>query len=198
MNIYFRNIVFCTKEQQEKVLTIRNSPIVKGKMYTDSIISIKDHLRWIDYLKNNLKQLVFAIIDSKGNILGIVSLNNIDYLNKRTDWAFYLSKEKKIGLAVAIEFKILNYIFEILNIEKLNCEVLENNLGVKKLHNKFGFVDEGFIRSNIIRNDKRIGVFLLGITKEEWFSKRNYFFEKYSKILSKFNIEVENEENYFN
>jgi UDP-4-amino-4,6-dideoxy-N-acetyl-beta-L-altrosamine N-acetyltransferase len=50
--------------------------------------------------------------------------------------------------------------------------VLEINPAVIKLHQKFGFSIEGMRRENILRNGKRIGVALLGITKSEWQARR--------------------------
>jgi UDP-4-amino-4,6-dideoxy-N-acetyl-beta-L-altrosamine N-acetyltransferase len=40
------------------------------------------------------------------------------------------------------------------------------------MHQKFGFELEGVRRKNIIKDGSRIDVVLLGITKEEWKSKR--------------------------
>lgn len=58
------------------------------------------------------------------------------------------------------------------DIEKLNCEVLETNPAVIKMHQKFGFELEGVRRKNILKDGSRIDVVLLGITKEEWKDKR--------------------------
>lgn len=40
------------------------------------------------------------------------------------------------------------------------------------MHQKFGFELEGVRRKNILKDGNRIDVILLGITKEEWKSKR--------------------------
>ena len=56
----------------------------------------------------------------------------------------------------------------VVDVQKLNCEVIEGNNPVVKLHKKFLFKDEGFRRSNIIKGEKRIGVHFLGLTKEDW------------------------------
>jgi RimJ/RimL family protein N-acetyltransferase len=58
--------------------------------------------------------------------------------------------------------------FEEMGITKLNCEVLETNPSVIKLHKKFGFVEEGIRRKNIIKNNARVDVHLLGLLKDEW------------------------------
>lgn len=52
--------------------------------------------------------------------------------------------------------------------DKLNCEVIETNEAVVRLHVKFGFVEEGFRCENIVKNEQLIGVFFLGITRSDW------------------------------
>lgn len=41
-----------------------------------------------------------------------------------------------------------------------------------KMHQKFGFLIEGVRRRNVIKDGQRIDVTLLGITRDEWASKR--------------------------
>ena len=67
---------------------------------------------------------------------------------------------------------MLDHAFGAAALEKLNCEVLEINPAVIKMHQKFGFVIEGVRRENIIRDGKRVSVVLLGITKSEWHTQR--------------------------
>ena len=85
----------------------------------------------------------------------------------------------------------MNFAFDDLLLEKLNCEVLETNHAVVKLHKRFGFIEEGFKNSNVEKNGTRIGVYFLGITKSEWVAKRPDFQEKNKFMIEKFNIIIE-------
>ena len=67
---------------------------------------------------------------------------------------------------------MLDYIMDALGMEKLNCEVIETNVVVVNMHRKFGFVEEGFRRSNVEKDGVRIGVHFLGITRAEWKAAR--------------------------
>ena len=80
-----------------------------------------------------------------------------------------------------------------MGLEKLNCEVIETNKAVVSLHKKFGFIEEGFRRENIIKNGMRIGVSLLGLTKSKWMESRASVASKYHKVLGKFDLEIEYE-----
>jgi UDP-4-amino-4,6-dideoxy-N-acetyl-beta-L-altrosamine N-acetyltransferase len=177
-------------KSQIKLLAIRNEESIKKWMYSDHEIQLDEHLDWINQLKNTSNQLVFVIFDENEKPLGSVSLNQIDKLNKRTDWAFYLTKNSRGGLGSAIEYEFIKFVFNNMDILKLNCEVIEGNNSVIKLHKKFLFKDEGFRNSNIIKGEHRLGVHLLGLTKVDWISGEKIIFEKYKKVLQKFNISI--------
>jgi len=86
-------------------------------------------------------------------------------------------------------------VFDELGLEKLNCEVIETNDAVVKLHKKFSFTEEGFRRDNIIKNQKRIGVYFLGLTKLDWLKDREAIKVRYKKVMEKFDLEIEYEPN---
>ena len=98
-------------------------------MYTDHVISAKEHNNWLNNLESNKQQIVFAIIDHCGDPLGIVSANNIDSLHKKTDWGFYLTKDARGGLGSIVEFNFIDFIFGSLDIKKLEDN---KNLNIEK------------------------------------------------------------------
>jgi RimJ/RimL family protein N-acetyltransferase len=75
-------------------------------------------------------------------------------------------------------------------VDKLNCEVIEGNAAVVKLHEKFLFSKEGFRRSNVVKDGVRCGVYLWGLTGEDWLSGKASLFEKYRKFFDKFTVEI--------
>lgn len=183
-------------ELQMKVREIRNEENVRKWMHTDHSIGVNEHLTWINRLKSDDKQIVFVVMDDQDQKpVGVVSVNGIDLIHKKTDWAFYLIETARGGLGSALEFAFINFIFEILEIEKLNCEVIEGNDAVIKLHKKFLFHEEGFRRSNILKNNIRTGVYFLGLNKEEWLLGRNEIKEKYKNVFEKFTISIEWKDN---
>jgi len=178
----FKDITTVNKELQLSVREWRNHIDIRKNMYTDSIISIAQHLSWVRSLSSNDSTKVYIAYHNDQSI-GIVSINNINTMYKSADWAFYLNPSflSSKGLGTLMEYHFLNFIFSNFDIEKLNCEVLSLNPSVIKLHKKFGFIDEGIRRKNIIKEDKRIDVHLLGILKEEW----NQIKTKFTKIIER-------------
>ncbi len=189
-NIKLVPLTMISTELQLKVRDIQNEESVRKWMYTDHIIELNEHLGWINRIKTDKKQIVFVILDEDNGLLGVVSVNGIDQLHKKADWAYYLTENARGGLGSAIEYAFIDFVFNKLDIEKLNCEVIEGNVPVVKLHKKFLFKDEGFRSSNIIKEGKRIGVHFLGLTKDDWVMGNSEVFEKYQKVLNKFCISI--------
>ena len=190
--ILLREIIKCTHEQKKALRKIRNQNGVRKYMYTDHIISLDEHLAWIQRLQRNNRQIVFIVVVDDV-VVGVVSVNEIDRINLKSDWAFYLDASVRGGLVAALEFGLINFTFQRIGLEKLNCEVIETNEAVVKLHKKFGFVEEGFRRENVIKNDNRLGVFCLGLTKSDWEKKKETLKKRYEKVINKFDLEIEYE-----
>lgn len=188
--VHLRPINKCTPEQQQAVRDVRNQPGVRRYMYTDHEISPDEHLGWLKKLETDDRQLVFVVLLDEA-VTGLVSINALDRLHKKADWAFYLKETMRGGLGATLECALLDFAFDSLALEKLNCEVIETNEAVVKMHQKFGFVQEGLRRSNIEKEGARIGVVLLGITRQEWHEQRAAVLEKYEKLIEKFPISIE-------
>ena len=178
-------------ETQMTIRHIRNEDGVRRWMYNDHVIELNEHLSWINRLKTDNTQIVFVVLDPEHGPLGVVSVNGIDRLQKRAEWAYYLTETARGGLGSAIEFALIEFAFGSLGLEKLNCEVIEGNDAVVRLHKKFLFEEEGFRRSNIVKDGARVGVHCLGLTKNDWTTGRQTFCEKYQNVLDKFTITLE-------
>lgn len=189
--ILLRRLGLCSSEQQRKIRDIRNQPGIRASMYTDHIISEAEHAGWLSKMASDPRQIIFVVLDEMNAPIGVVSLNAIDWLHRKSDWAFYLDENERGGLGAALEYTLVEYAFMNLNLAKLNCEVIETNEAVVRMHKKFLFEEEGFRRSNIEKDGRRIGVFFLGLTCEDWLSNRDAIASKYRSILSKFEITIE-------
>lgn len=176
MSLIFRNINDLDFETQMKVREWRNEESIRKNMYDDSIISEENHRKWLNSLKNNTNRFVFVIY-FEGREIGVISIDNIDYINKKCEWAFYIfdANLRGKGIGKRLEISMIDYIFNVLKMEKLNCAVLSNNLNVVEMHKHFGFKVEGILRQNYLKNGKRIDVYLLGMLKDEWTKQRELY-----------------------
>jgi UDP-4-amino-4,6-dideoxy-N-acetyl-beta-L-altrosamine N-acetyltransferase len=189
-SVILREITKCTLEEKLAVRDIRNQEGIRKSMYTEHVIGLDEHMAWIEKLEIDTKQIVFTVF-LDGLVSGIVAINAWDRQHKKSDWAFYLDSVARGGLGAALEFTFLNFSFDVLGLEKLNCEVIETNPNVVKMHLKFGFVEEGFRRSNVIKEGRRIGAHFLGLTKVDWYAKRDELGVGYHALFEKFPIAIE-------
>ena len=192
--IHFVPLLELDTESQMKLREIRNEEGVRKWMYTDHIISANEHLDWIRRLKDDDRQVVFVLINDASDSLGVVSISAIDRLHNKADWAYYLTEKARGGLGSSVEYATINFVFDTLGLDKLNCEVIQGNHAVVKLHTKFLFKEEGFRRSNIVKNGERIGVHLLGVTRQEWYAGRKVVHERYASTLDKFSIVIQRDQ----
>jgi hypothetical protein len=121
----------------------------------------------------------------------MASINALDKANRKADWAYYLTERARGGLGAAVEYAMIEFAFDKLGLRKLNCEVMDDNEAVVKLHRKFLFEDEGLRRSQIEKDGSRVGVRLLGLTLEDWTQGRAEVYANYQKVLQKFSIDIE-------
>ncbi len=74
--------------ESEQVRRWRNDEGIRKWMYSDHVISKKEHLRFIEGLKKDRKNYFWRVEDQSGGI-GVISLNKIDVKNKNAYLGIY-------------------------------------------------------------------------------------------------------------
>ena len=169
-------------DELELMLSWRNLPEVRSKMYTKHEISLEEHLAWWERVSKGDRDLYF-FYEQDGKPYGVVGFNAIDKVNNRAAWAFYAAPNAPKGTGSKMEFLALEYAFNELGLNKLCCEVLAFNEPVIKLHNKFGFVEEGVYRQHHWIDDHYEDIYLLGMLATEWHEKRAPMKVKLERLL---------------
>ena len=152
----------------------RMLPEVTRYMYTDPQITREDQQAWFARITQSDRDQAWVIesVDDEGAVtpLGLLSLSDIDRVNRRCSWAYYLGHvaTRGTGLAKPLELSICAYVFEQLGMNKLCCEVLASNDRVVALHEKFGARIEGTLRQHIFKNGVYLDVIRMGLLKSDW------------------------------
>lgn len=170
-----------TEDDLEKITKWRMDPEVTKYMYTDPKLSIKDQRNWFNKINSSNEKKYWIIEIDEGIDVGVLSINNIDYVNKSCSWAYYISdiRARGRGLGRILECNIYDYVFDELNLNKLWCEVFETNSKVIQIHQKFGTKIEGVLKEQIYKNGSYHNVVRMAILKSEWISiKKNYNYEE--------------------
>lgn len=159
-------------------------------MYTSHQITFDEHSNWIRNLEYDKKKCVFAVVYNT-KILGALSLYNINFQKKIAAWSFYLCEKNIYGLGATLEFNFINYVINKYNFRQLDCEVLENNSQVIKLHKKFSFKENKNNIKFIIKEKKKIKIIFMSLTATEWVSGKIFIKKHYSKIINNFDIIID-------
>lgn len=165
MNVILREL---TLDDIELVRKWRNSEEVASYMYNERQITPEEQIDWFNCIDRDKSK--YWIIEYDGRKLGLASLNNIDKTLQSCYWAFYLgdTSVRGAGIGAKVEYNVLTYVFETLNLKKLRCEVFVTNDKVIKMHEKFGFRREAYYREHCIKNNIKMDVVGLAILESEW------------------------------
>lgn len=162
-------LIELTEEYIELVRNWRNSPEVSQYMYTDNIISKEQQKEWFNKISTNPTYKYWMIFYKKTPV-GVANLYDINRTLSSCYWAFYLGDTsiRGAGIGAKVEYNVLSYVFDHLNLNKLRCEVLVSNYLVIKMHEKFGFRREAYYREHCFKNGKFIDAVGLAMLKSEW------------------------------
>lgn len=151
----------------------RNLPEIREFMYSDHEISELEHARWFGNAVNDPAR-AYWIIELDGSPVGLANLYDISPTQRRAYWAFYLASPEVRGKGVGsyAERFVMNHVFEVLDLDKLCCEVLATNAAVVKMHQRYGFQVDGTLRQHVIKHGERVDVVTMSLLREEWRESR--------------------------
>lgn len=153
----------------ELVREWRNSPEVSQYMYTDDFITKDQQEKWLDKI-NQEENSRYWIVKYEDQKIGLASITDIDRRNNKCFWGFYLGNTeiRGKGIGAKIEYNVLKIVFDEMKLNKLCGEVFSFNEKVVKMHEKFGFRREGYLRNHIFKNNKYHDVIVIGLLNSEW------------------------------
>lgn len=160
-------------EDRDQVLAWRNARNVRQHMYTNEEIAPETHASWFAAaLKDPARRLWIIVVD--GRDVGVATLYELNWTNRTASWAFYIGEDglRGRGVGSATEDLVLRQAFEVENLARLDCEVLETNRHVIALHEKFGFSRQGLIKARVVREGLEIDAVRLTLTRDAWWSRR--------------------------
>jgi len=123
--------------EKEMILTWRNHPDIRMWMLNSCEISINEHLRFIESLKNRSDKRYFLV--RQGNdYLGVVDLTDITTTS--AEIGIYANPDKR-GIGALLMDSLIRYAFNTLKLTKLIAMVFNNNEKAKRLYQKFDFTE---------------------------------------------------------
>ena len=140
--------------------------------------SRKDLLKYIKKVQKKKDQMFAVKIRENNEYIGNIKINDIDYYNKRCSYGLLLGnkKYKRKGYGLIMFYKICEYAFEKLKMNKIFSVVFTDNYESLSSHLKFGMRISGHFKNHFKMNNQFKDVYFFELTKDN-----------FKKIKKKFN-----------
>lgn len=189
MRIRLRRILECSDQQIEDVRVLRNKPGVRDFMINTHYISKEEHLDWVDQLRRSKHQIVYLVLNEM-DVYGLISFNQIDYFKKECDFGIYLDTERRGGLGSALLYALISHVFDKLQLEVINCDVLKTNHLAYELYKRYGF-REHLVDIPIHSNEKKKLTTRLFLSANQWRTNKTDLYNIEKHKMDKYNIDFE-------
>lgn len=142
-----------------------------GAPYRYINIDVED--RWYEnYLNNRNNSIRCAIYmkEEQDDILGLVSLTNINRINQSADFHIMIGEQnnRQKGIGFFATKEILRHAFKDMNLYRIELTVLESNIRAINLYEKIGFKREGVKRKSVYKNGEFVDMVIMGMLKDEY------------------------------
>lgn len=151
----------------QQILDWRTSEEVTRFMYTNIEYNLDNQKKWFASIQAD-ENGRYWVMEYRGELIGFISITNIDWRHKRGTWNFYIGNLKYAMLAGFLGAYMYNYAFGELGLEKLSGEVMDINESVRKLHVKQGAREVGVLEHHIFKNGVWHDVYMFEMTKARW------------------------------
>jgi RimJ/RimL family protein N-acetyltransferase len=133
--------------------------------------------KWVeDIIYSDFMDRFYLAICEKGSdkMIGYLSVDDIDHYNKSCSWSGVKIHPEYQGKKYASEAaKMVQYIvFMEMNMERLSCLVLEDNIASRRLVERAGYKKDGIFRNSIFKNGRYNSQLIYSILKDEYLATR--------------------------
>ena len=173
------------REDLELMIEMLNDPEIESLVTGWAFpISKYQQEQWYEKNINDENNFRFIIETEADGVLGIATLTNIDWKNRRAMHGMKLAnKEKrKKGIGTDTVMAIMKYAFDELQLNRLDGSWFDDNIASKKMYQKCGWKVEGRLRSCIYKNGRYRDLDVVGILRDEYYElvkNNNYWWKKF-------------------
>jgi diamine N-acetyltransferase len=169
------------------VVEWRNDPEIKKYFYEEEPLSLDSHLHWYAGVSRDPSQryyMVDALMapDRSDTVLdppvriGTIGLSHIDWRSRTAEYGRLLVGPVEYrggGYGREMEYLLLDYAFNHLNLHKIWSEVLAGNEAPLRLHRWTGFTEEVVLREQVFKDGRHQDVVRIGIFAEDFAARRD-------------------------
>lgn len=151
-----------------------NSELIKFLGAPFRFIDIEVDIKWFDsYMSNRNNAVRCAVVNENDEILGLISLVDVDYINRSAVFNIMIGETNNQGKGIGsfATKEMLKHAFYNMNLHRIELTVLEDNARARRLYEKSGFKYEGTKRKCTYKNGEYVNMCTYSILEEEFFEK---------------------------
>lgn len=139
------NMVNLSPEEKKMVRDWRNHENVRIWMFSDRVISMDEHLNFIEGLKHDESNFYWLVKNRKNEYVGVVYLNRVDPVNGDAYIGVYANPVVRMpGAGTLLTDSLKKVAFDVALLRTLKAEVMSDNERAMRLYLKSGFTkDDG-------------------------------------------------------
>lgn len=153
------------------MLAITTEEEIRYMTGTKSNFTIEQIKAHINHLNNDSSRYDFAIcLKENDQVIGELSIMDIEEDNKKAGFRISMRSIELTGKGYGTEaIKLVQrFVFEELNLNRLQLEVFSHNLRGIRAYEKAGFVKEGVLRESLNYNGEYSDEIIMAILKNEY------------------------------
>lgn len=154
-----------------------NNPEVNKYLNFKLPVNYESTKSWYNRIVNDKKRVDFIVCIRKDDLssepVGFCGLLKIDVKNKHAESYMTIGETKYWGTGVSkhVRKKLLDYAFKNLKLNKIYSLINEENYKMISINKKYGFKEDGILRSEIHKDNKFLNVVILSILKDEYLTR---------------------------
>lgn len=166
MKLHFRKI---QDKDLETIMNWRMREDITKYMNTDPVLTIEGQREWLNRIEQDTSTYHW-IIEVDSIPIGVLNIMDIDLINKKCSWGYYIAERRlrSLKLAMAIEWNLYDYVFDTLGLNKLMNEVISFNKEVVAIHKMCGSEVIGVLKQHVWKRNTFYDVVLIEIYKDKW------------------------------
>jgi len=130
-----------------------------------------DLAEWIEFHRQRKDEVLWIIADGEtDDCLGHVGLYKLDHRIRSAEFAILLGAKHRWGQGIGREVTrgVVEYGFQMLNLNRIELNVLEHNERARRLYQSLGFREEGLLRQAQFKDGRYWNLVLMGLLREEY------------------------------
>jgi len=181
MNIKYKDITLRAIEEFDLPLVlemINDSEIERMTGGGGFPVSIYQQKKWYEMIQGKNDELRLMIDTADHVAVGLAMLTNIDYKNGTAELHVKLATSLNIkgkGFGTKAYIAIINYAFDMLNLNCIYTGNIEYNKVTEHIKQKIGFIKEAVLRERVYKYGRRYNIHVWSLLRNDWESVKEKF-----------------------